>query len=358
MKQLLPIIATLLLVPSFAGALQFAADEQLTLRADSGDSYVAGESVISTTVIGDLYAAGRSIMVSDTVTGDANIAGETITLNNVNDDLRAAGGAFITVHGTMNGEANLYAEHVIISGELNAPVRIEAERITINGRINAPITMVAPTINVDGAQFNNAVNYWTKHGEMNFESATVSQIPVYEDTLHKKQETKPGAAAAGIGLGISIGIVYSLLSAAVLLLIMLLIANTFFKKAGKLLLKTPWQSLFIGLLYYFVLPIVALLLMITVIGIPISIIALIVWGISLWLSTTIAALLLTEAWLAKTKRKWDWWQVWLGSLLMFFLLKIVMVVPILGWLAYLAAICCTMGALLQEKKIIWEKHVK
>ncbi len=279
----------------------------------------------------------------------------------INDDVRI-GGATISIAGTINSNSNsrIYGETVVINGTINGPIFIEASNLVINGTINGKAELIADTINVDGAKFNNGVTYWTKNGELNVASTTVAQAPVYDATLRTIHDDvdKKGAAGVGLGIGIGIGVVYSLLSAAVLLLIMLLVATNFFKKTGSILLKTPWQSFFIGLIYYVATPIVALLLLVTVIGIPISVIAMVVWGLSLWLSTTVTALVLTQAWLTKTKRKWDWWQLWLGSIVMFFLLKMVMIVPIIGWIAYVVAICFSMGAILQEKKIIWEKYIK
>jgi hypothetical protein len=395
MKKSLSLLLTLLIIPTGAFALTFAADDQLTIEPGSGDSYVAGEAVLGTTINGDLYAAGKSVMVQDVITNDANVAGETISLNNVGDDVRAAGsvitikgdvgghslvfgetitlestgvlnddvrigGATVTIAGTVNSitESRIYGESVVINGTINGPIFIEAEKLTINGTINGPVELIAETMNIDGATFNDSVRYWSEFGEVDFGAATVAQAPVYDAALRGKHDEMKKDSKKGFGFGIGAGIIYSLLSAALLLIIMLLLASKFVKDTSKLLLKTPWQSFFIGLIFYVAVPIVALLLLITVIGIPLSVIALFVWGVALWLSTTITALILTQAWLLKTKRKWDWWQVWLGSILMFFLLKIVMVVPIIGWIVYFIAMCAAMGAILQRKKVLWEKYVR
>lgn len=379
------VLSTLvLLLPFSALAAEFVADDQLTLDGKE-DVFAAGESLqASTTIFGDVFAAGSTLTFKD-IEQDAYLAGETITIDSIGDDARIAGstitingavgddlfvagetitlgpassvggelyayGSLVRVNGSVQEKIHIGGDHVRIEGDLNGNVAIDADHVTITGRINGEADIVANILTVDGATFNGPVRYSTR-GEVDFTKATLAQEPIYEPKLKEQMHEDRDSSIWG-------GMVFSILSTAVLLLILLLLAQKFFQKTGVYLLKNRWTSFFVGLIYFLVAPVLSLILMITVIGIPIAALILTGWIFSLWFSLAITALVATFALMTYKKLKWDWWQIWLASLLMYVVLKLVIMIPVIGWMVVPIAVCVAFGALLMMKKEYWVKYVR
>jgi cytoskeletal protein CcmA (bactofilin family) len=76
------------------------------------------------TIQGDLYAFGQDITVAGTINGDLIGAGRTVTIS-----------------GTINGAVNMAAEKITISGVVTSSARLAGETITISGPIGGDLVV-------------------------------------------------------------------------------------------------------------------------------------------------------------------------------------------------------------------------
>ncbi|MBU2260044.1 hypothetical protein KKC44_05575, partial [Patescibacteria group bacterium] len=147
----------------------------------------------------------------------------------------------------------------------------------------------------------------------------------------------------------------TLLSAALVILILVLATNKFPKKAAKLVQKTPWKSLFIGLAFFVMTPIVALPFLISVIGAPIALLLFFVYGFAIFFAKALAAFILASFIALQYKKKWGKVALFFVSIALFVLLKLLTFVPVIGWIINLVFILIAFGALLQVKMNVWKK---
>lgn len=131
------------------------------------------------------------------------------------------------------------------------------------------------------------------------------------------------------------------------LLILLLPQLT--KQLVSLGLKQPGAAIGWGLLFLTVIPLLACLFIITLIGIPLGVVTILIYVISLSLAKLLAGLSLGSRLLKDAKLQKPYLSLVLGLVIM----VILQLIPIFGWLAYFILILFGLGLLtLQEKTLL------
>jgi hypothetical protein len=131
--------------------------------------------------------------------------------------------------------------------------------------------------------------------------------------------------------------------------IFLYFTKTFFKDAAKVLRTKPLISFFTGLLYFVATPVIAMILLITIIGLPFAIALALLYAISLLFAKALTAIVLTRALELQYKKKWSMLNVFIVSLVIFLALKLIMIIPFIGWIATMIAVLIGYGAVLLVK---------
>jgi hypothetical protein len=127
-------------------------------------------------------------------------------------------------------------------------------------------------------------------------------------------------------------------------------------QAGERLNQEPTRSLGYGAAYFIGLPILVVLLLVTVIGIPIALLFLALYAFSLLFGLSITSVVAAKAMKIKYNYKhWGTWMLVLVSAGVFVVLKLLTLIPFIGWLFYLIVLVVAFGAivvdLLPQKKI-------
>jgi cytoskeletal protein CcmA (bactofilin family) len=243
----------------------YAAAESVTVPAPVlGDVVVAGRTVtIDKRVSGDVLAAGWRVRVSAPTEDDVRAAGAEVEVTApVDGDLTVAAGDLTigreariggrtwltgrTVHadGVFAREVRIAAEHVLIGGDIDQPIRIVAQRLDIlpTARVRGAITYegATPATIAAGAQVTQPITY--------------RNIPAQEV---RKAQWPRGLTSLVFGIHVFFGG-----------LLLLLLLPRLAGKPADVLRERPAQSLFAGLALVVTIPFVALLLMISVVGLP------------------------------------------------------------------------------------------
>jgi hypothetical protein len=128
-------------------------------EGQAGNRYFAGSQVtIDSPVPADLLAAGGQVAVRQSVGADAALAGGTVTVAaDINQDLRVAGGN-VTVEQKVGGELFAAGGTVSVanSATVAGPVVIAGGDIRFNGRAAQGIKITGNTIRVAGQVDGNA----------------------------------------------------------------------------------------------------------------------------------------------------------------------------------------------------------
>lgn len=266
---------------------------------------VGGSVVVNAPVNGELHVAGGAIQVGSAaaVAGDAALAGGTIGIDgSIKGKLRAAGGE-VRINGLVAGDASIAAGRL----ELGPAARIEG-RLTYRG----PELQRDPAAQVIGGVERKAAE-WRPHER-----------------------------------SLSIRFLHGWIMTAVLMALAALVAAALpgvSDRMARELRERPGVTPLVGFLALASIPVAAVLLMITIIGIPIGILALIAYAFLLlagfvWVAVVVGGMLLDRVKPETATR--TAWRVGAAVLAML-VLAILAHIPLLGGLVKLAALVVGVG---------------
>lgn len=377
-----------LLTASPSSAFVGAAGERVIISTPQwDDTYLAGVKVLVDEEIGgDAVMGGASLIVTAPVAGDLNATGVSVVVNgSIGDDLRALGGdinlgrdvgsdlialggsvsispkvsvsgdaavAADNVHssGTIHGSARMAGRKVVVDGIIRGDARLVAlERLEINGVIEGTVTVAAPEIILGGdAVFGGDVEYWRESGDMDFGRTLRSGAAKYNPELRsltgwgfRERVSRHGP----FGL-LAIWMVLSSIAGAMCLALFLLVGRGYFQMAAVELQQAFWKSFGGGVLYFVLTPIVSLLLAASVVGLPLGILFGSLYGLSI-LFASVTAAFVSALWIEKrADALWSRPKLFLASFVIFLALKLLMLVPFVGWLAALFIYSLVFGAMI------------
>lgn len=286
-------ILTILGAPA-AFAADFRTDTTITIgegEVIDDDLYLLGTTItINGTVNGDVFAAGTNVTVNGTVNGNASLAGGSVTIGgavvrgarvatndfsmsgSVGEDLLLLGNTTIIDTGASIGrDLILTISTLTLNGAVERRVAGVAESVTLNGSVGAEFDLGAGTLVItDDASIG---------GDLTYRSASEAEIAGGAEI--GGQITHEKADEVDFDTGFWFGIA-GLIMTAVYGTVFLLVFPRLTIAASNQLLERPLMSVGMGIVFLIVVPIVSVLVMITVIGIPLGLITLILYGIALF----------------------------------------------------------------------------
>ncbi|MFC1967897.1 hypothetical protein ACFLVX_00690 [Chloroflexota bacterium] len=367
----LAVLLTVMLVTTFAAAPVFAAELRsggtvAVARGEviDGDLYIAGgDIIVDGTINGDLLAAGGTINVNGTVNGSVMAAGGRVTINgdvthavrvsggtlnisgNVGGDLLAGGGdVYVGSTAMIGGDLLIGAGNVRIYGLVEGDIKGGGGEVTLANGVKGDIEFEVDRLTiVPTADIRGNLSYTSKN-----EADIQSGAQISGTTTHKMPEAREAAKAAP-SLGI-VGKVIGFLMALVMGTIIILVAPRRTTSIADSIRNKPWPSLGWGAIILFATPIAALLVCITVIGIPLGLISLALYGIAIYL-TQIPVGLLIGRWIIGYFREVETKAILVGALASgLAILTLLKLIPYLGFVIGLAAILLGLGALLVSER--------
>ncbi|PIR48257.1 hypothetical protein COU80_05515 [Candidatus Peregrinibacteria bacterium CG10_big_fil_rev_8_21_14_0_10_55_24] len=393
---LLSTLLTVLPLASQAAMFRVAKDDNELFSINipvQDDLYIAGGVIqIKERIAGDLVAAGGDLTISDEIEQDLIVAGGTVIVEgNIGDDARIAGGE-VSIRGRIEGDLIVFGGTVrlaptaqvmgdaivyggllvvdgavetlrsaggsiILSGLVRQNADVRGDSLQLSGTIKGDAVIVCKEANVlEGASIEGNLQYWLSDQTNPFEGIVGGESVFNADLAGgPKGEVIEATVFGALTLAAIAFFGYSLLSAALVILILVLSTKTFFPTAVKKLTRSPWGCMLTGLLYFVVVPAVGLLFLISIIGIPIAMALFFAFGLSLFFAKPIAAIVLAQWLLLHWKKPWGKIGLFFVALAVYVVLKLFCFVPVIGWIAIALAIFLTFGALLRTKAQLWKK---
>ena len=292
-------ILTLLGVPA-AFAADFRGDTSITIGADEvidDDLYLLGTTIIvDGTVNGDVFVLGTSIEINGTVNGNVSLAGESVSiLGDVSDGARVATNDF-SLAGSIGKDLVILSNSSVIDsgGFVGRDLILTVSSLTLNGDVERRVAGVADSVTHNGsvgAEFDVSVGDLTISdgasigGDLTYQSDSEAEIAsgaeiggeITHEMAAATEEIDVGFSFDSIVVGV-VGLVMTAIYGTVLLLVFPRLTIS----ASNQLLEKPLMSVGMGIVFLIVVPIVSILVMITVVGIPLGMIALLLYGIALF----------------------------------------------------------------------------
>lgn len=306
-----------------------------------GDVVAIGLSIINDgTVEGDLIAIGSSINIKGNTGDDLITAGETINIDGPTIDNMIALGSKITIFkdtkitrdsiivaaekanidGTMQRDAKIYGKNIVISGNINGNATVKSDRLTI---LSSSI--------IDGS-----LNYTGPEEAVIENTDSVKGKTIYQKTVKQHKLTPLETLKNKIN-----GIVALLFVGIILICFMPKLTEN----GEKAIRNKTMASALVGLVGLIVIPIISFMLIFTIIGLPIALIAMALYLISIYISKIFVSIALGGLIRAQIKRTKN--QAMVASLVIGVIaLEIIFMLPYIGGIAVLTTIMLGFGAIM------------
>ena len=118
------------------------------------------------------------------------------------------------------------------------------------------------------------------------------------------------------------------------------------KKAADTFFNSSLKSLGLGLLFFIMVPVIALIAFITVIGVPVGILLILSYITLIVLATVIISVIVANWFNNRYNKKWNFWRLSLAAFGVFIVLKLVSAAPVVGWLTLILLACVSFGGIL------------
>jgi hypothetical protein len=228
---------------------------------------VAQTIIISGDIEHAIRVAGEKINISGNVAGDLFVAGSEINIENtahIKGDILLGAGV-INIDGIVDGDIKGGGDKIIISNEVGGDINLEVNVLTI-----------LSTADIKGSLTYTGENRAVIQTGAQIAGTTIHKLPEAEK---EQSKTFPLALFSSIKTKF-IGFLMALITGLLIILIapkrLLSIAESIHTRPGP---SAGWGSLIL-----FITPIAAIIVCITIIGLPVGLIALALWGMAMYLA--------------------------------------------------------------------------
>lgn len=375
--------------PEHLRAAGFEMGSEVNIDSDrEGDLYLAGGKVNVEAKVGeDLLIAGGRIDVEGDVGADLMVSGgEMVLKGSVEDDIRVfggdiriegdAGGDLLVFGGnvklekgsSIEGMLKVYGGSVILKGKVkdNADVaggdfehrgmvagelKLRTGHATIGGVVNGQSVLASRTLHFEkGAELRDDVHYWRRKGEIDLSPYIEDGEAILDPALKHKVMGDVGWTVLFFGFWMAWAI--HLVSAALILFLLNFFLTRSFQRAG-IAMEHLGKSMGYGALYLFGTPLATLLLLFTLIGAPIAIVTGTLWGLSLLFTHLLSAAVVTHWLKVRYNKAWDRAYLFLVSLGVYAVIKLISQIPIFGSIFSLLIVISCFGALILARRALF-----
>lgn len=321
----------------------YVVGQQLTLMGNVlGDVLGGGGNVfLNNDIEGDVMILGGTINLISSVSSDARLAGATIVVSGkIGGDLAAVGNNIRVVENTsIGGDALLAGGTIVLSAPVSGKINISGADVTLNGEIAGDANVVADKLTI-------GPNALIK-GKLLYKSVREATIDpsaqILGGTLFEKVSSDSDSNLSAL--------IWS--SLFWVKLITLFVSSMILFAVGKKSMSViagrarvnVWQNLIAGFLFLIGMPVSAILLVMTVIGLPLAGAVIGLGIIFIIISLAFMPILLgtTIKVLLKKGDSASWKAILLGSLI----ISLLGFVPFLGYLVYVGLFLASLGVMIR-----------
>lgn len=241
----------------------------------NGDVYCAGQDVsISGTIHGDVICAGQNIDILGSVDGSVRVIGQNVTLSQTVGHNVSVAGQLFTLNSSAKiiGDLSLAANSATLNGNIGRDLSLAANNVSLNGVVGRNVTGTVNSLTLDGSSLVKGNLSYRSNNDANLEHGSVVDGKVTR-TVPPAPGSNNGAFFA-FRLGWAVFVYFTFV---VFALMLTLLFPTALHSTAKRAQQQPLKTFLLGLLAAFLLPITAVVLMVTLIGFPLGLLLLGSW---------------------------------------------------------------------------------
>ena len=340
MKRRVPCAALVALaLAALAGcSVHYDGDDSVTHQFGSDYFGAGGMLNLTEPVEGDAILTGGHVSTASEVRGDLVAAGGEVSIGGaIGDDLYAAGGS-VQFDAIVNGNARVAGGDISVGPAtiVGGTVRLDGEVIG-DAEVRAKELVIGPSARIGGRLIYHGPSEPTVP-----EGAVISGgIEFHEQDVGRVfHDSQPEVRDAATGLGTFLWFLGVFVAGA----LFVLLVPGFTSEAAAAIGRKPLPSLGLGLAILLCVPFVAVVLLITIIGIPVALLLMSLYLLVLFLGWITAALFVAQRGLAALRpgrpvtRGWQLLALLLGLVVLWLLRQLPLVGGLIGFVALLAGI--------------------
>jgi hypothetical protein len=304
------------------------------------DVYVAGNVVtIDGHVKGDVIGFANTVRISGIVDGNVRMAAQTIDINGTVGKSVTVAGQTVTMgpNATVGGEFHAAASLIDLNGIINGNTSVASARTTISKEINGFVWVNGDLAIRDAAKISGDVTYTSAN------QATIAASAVVGGKVTQQQPKDGMAERPRVNVAGAIwGWLVAFGAAQAVGWILVLCAPKLFVAAQEQVQKKFWWMLGLGFMLLVVVPIASIIVMVTIVGFPLGLITLLLYGILLYLAQIFVAVGLGGK--LSTWFKWEHTPLGVQMLTGMVVISLLRVIPVVGGLVSLVVVCVGLAA--------------
>lgn len=295
----------------------------------SGDNIAVGNTMtFSGRTGGDVLSAGNTIKVTGNTAGNVRAAGSTVILESVVEKNVTvfAGSVLVEKESEIKGNLYVFGGEAKINGKVDGNAYVYTGNLVFAGDVRGDAVFEADKIDLrEEGHIGGKLSYKTKAGQevQNSQIATGGAVRTgnTEDSTSRKE---------GYNWGGTIWKFFSLLL--IVFILFKLFRRQMLQMFGPVQPAEIWGKVATGLLSLIVNPVVIVISLITLIGIPFGILLTIMYIVIIILAKVIAPILVGKMINSRAKvynpQEQSWW---LDFILGFVAMELIGVIPYIGW---------------------------
>jgi hypothetical protein len=373
MRKIFAVMGCAVAIAAIAATAQSPMKDDRVERDFGTDRFAAGNAlIIAKAVAGDLIAAGGNVDVATTVAGDALLAGGEVAVNKkvsqslysvsgklfVNDSIgrnaRVAGGQIeFSPISEVSGNVSAAGGQVLLKGRINGNVQAAGGRVLIDAIIGGDVEATSGQVELGpNAKIAGKLRYASRDPIMRDPAAKVAgNVETFEPSggwpMPENMEHRMGRSGGWVW---TIGL---LIVATVLITLM----PTFYTRVAETLRSRVGMSLLIGFVTLICVPALAVLFLITIIGVPLALLVIAGYLILLVVGYVSAGISIGHWLLNRVKSDQTGSTLWRigSSVLGVLIVSLLARIPWIGGWIVLIALLVGLGALTLQ---VWQLRAR
>ncbi|OGM09103.1 hypothetical protein A2159_00565 [Candidatus Woesebacteria bacterium RBG_13_34_9] len=249
-----------------------------------GDIYCAGQTVeINANVSGDILCAAQNIVIGGVVDGDIRVLAQNLTLNGeVSRNVTFFGQSVIS-DAIIDRDFLFGSQLARINGDVRRNILGGAESAFLAANIGNEVSLYVDSLNIEsGAKIGGNLTYESENQAVISQKASISgkivkNTPKVENWDREKQlgrfEQTPQHFLASRFKSLILNLIF--------VLVLVYLFKNFFQKIAESMRGKIKEFSLTGLLILIIVPIISILVILTIIGIPFGLLGLILYGCAL-----------------------------------------------------------------------------
>jgi hypothetical protein len=313
----------------------------------NGDVLWAGDTInVNGKVNGSIFAIGKTINIDGEVTKSVRTAGINVNIRGkIGGDLMVAGSTIeINKAAAVGRDLVFAAQNISVDSLIEKGIRGNGTHVELNGDVGSNVEITADSLNIGPAAKIQGDLIYTSKNEANIQNGA----NITGTTTQKAPET---SKTSWPPLGVW-GSILCFLMALVTGIVLIAIAPKRAKSVVSAIRHKPLPTLGWGALLFFATPIAVVIACITIIGIPIGLTGLVLYGIALYISQVVAGLFI-GSWIVGRSSKTESRGLMIGALTIgLVILGLVNLIPFIGFPIFLVTAIFGIGSIFVSEKTL------